>query len=138
MGRHAWAYHKATSYERPQMGGHFLDWANQHDVFKTYTDREPVEMPKEIPLPKEDLFSLYDHPFARNKHQTVRDLEDLSRLLLLSCTLTAQTKHPSGTFYYRSAASAGALYPTVAIREPSWGLGIIDRISADSLRAVFS
>ena len=112
MDQSAWEYHNTTSYERSKMGGHFLDWENQPDLFKTYADRELLEMPKEIPLPKEDLFTLYDRPSVEEKPKTVKDLADLSRILLLAYTLTSQARHSNGTFYYRSAASAGALYPT--------------------------
>jgi len=40
------------------------------------------------------------------------DLEALSLLLLLSYTHTARARYPEGDFSFRSAASAGALYPT--------------------------
>ena len=112
MDRSAWNYHNTTSYERSKMGGHFLDWENQPELLKTYADRELLEMPKGIPLPKEDLFTLYEHPSVKEKPKAVPDLADLSRILLLAYTLTAQARHSNGTFYYRSAASAGALYPT--------------------------
>ena len=112
MNQPAWRYHNTTSYERSEMGGHFLDWDNQPGHLKSYADRELVEMSKEIPLPKEDLFALYDRPSAKEDRQALPDLEGLSRILLLTYTLTAQAPHASGTFYYRSAASAGALYPT--------------------------
>ena len=61
---------------------------------------------------KEDLFSLYDRPSVKEKPKAVPDLADLSRILLLTYTLTSQARHSNGMFYYRSAASAGALYPT--------------------------
>ena len=32
------AYHHTTSYLRNRMEGHFLDWANQPRVYKTYPD----------------------------------------------------------------------------------------------------
>ena len=112
MDQPACEYHNTTSYERAKMAGHFLDWENQPDLLKTYTDRRLLEMPKEIPLPKEDLFTLYGHPSVKRKPKSVPDFADLSRILLLAYTPTAQARHAKGTFYYRSAASAGALYPT--------------------------
>jgi SagB-type dehydrogenase family enzyme len=39
-------------------------------------------------------------------------MEELSRILLLTWRLTGRMRHAGGDFYYRSAASAGALYPT--------------------------
>jgi len=112
MDQPAWKYHSTTSYDRSKMGGHFLDWENQPGLLKTYANRELLEMPKGIPLPKEDLFTLYDRPSVKEKPKAIPDLENLSRILLLTNTLTAQARHSNGTFYYRSAASAGALYPT--------------------------
>jgi SagB-type dehydrogenase family enzyme len=40
------------------------------------------------------------------------DLTSLSLVLRLTYSLTAKTRHAGGDFYYRSVASAGALYPT--------------------------
>ena len=117
MSQTAGLYHEKTSYERSKMGGHFLDWQNQPDVFKRYDGRETVSMPRDMPLPREDLFALYNTPPKNPVSQEafnleVFDLEKLSRILLLTYTLTSRTRHSNGTFYYRSAASAGALYPT--------------------------
>ena len=112
MSQTAGLYHEKTSYERSKMGGHFLDWQNQPDVFKRYDGLETVSMPLEMSLPREDLFALYETPLKNPVSQEVFDLEKLSRILLLTYTLTSRTRHSNGTFYYRSAASAGALYPT--------------------------
>ncbi|MBW2065946.1 MAG: SagB/ThcOx family dehydrogenase [Deltaproteobacteria bacterium] len=103
-------YHEESSYDRHRMSGHFLDWANQPSVFKVYQGIEPMEMPRDVALPKRHLSSLLleqDGPQG-----SVDDIRDLSRILLLTNTLTARARHPDGNFYYRSAASAGALYPT--------------------------
>lgn len=112
MSQTAGLYHEKTCYERSKMGGHFLDWQNQPDVFKRYDGLETVSMPLEVPLPREDLFALYETPLKNPVSQEVFDLEKLSRILLLTYTLTSRTRHSNGMFYYRSAASAGALYPT--------------------------
>jgi len=112
MNRTAGAYHEQTSYERSKMGGHFLDWQNQPEVFKTYEGLKTVSMLREMPLPREDFFALYDAPPQTLKSHGVFDLETLSGILLLTNTLTSQARHPGGMFHYRSAASAGALYPT--------------------------
>ncbi len=58
MNETAGAYHEKTRYERSKMGGHSLDWQNQPDVFKTYAGGEFITMPREMPLFREDLFSL--------------------------------------------------------------------------------
>lgn len=105
-------YHEKTRYERSKMGGHFLDWQNQPELFKRYEGRETIAMPREMPLPHKDLFTLYDAPFKIRPSHGVFDLSMLSRILLLTYTLSSRARHADGTFYYRSAASAGALYPT--------------------------
>ena len=112
MSQTAGSYHEKTRYERSKMGGHFLDWQNQPDVFKRYDGRETVSMPRDMSLPREDFFALYEMPLKNPVSQEVFDLEELSRILLLTHTLTSRARHPNGMFYYRSAASAGALYPT--------------------------
>ncbi len=108
----AGSYHEKTSYGRSQMSGHFLDWQNQPVVFKTYEGLETIPMPRQVPLPRENLFSLYGG--SRNAFDTHRvfDLEKLSEILLLTYTLTSQSRISGERFYFRSAASAGALYPT--------------------------
>ena len=112
MKQTAGLYHDKTRYERSKMGGHFLDWQNQPEVFKTYEGRETIPMPREMPLPREDLFALYDGLCKTHIAHEDFDLEKLSKILLLTYTLTSRTRHANGMFYFRSAASAGALYPT--------------------------
>ena len=74
MSNTAGLYHEKTCYERSRMGGHFLDWQNQPDVFKRYDGRETVSMPREMPLPCEDLFDLYETPLKDPVSQEVFDL----------------------------------------------------------------
>jgi SagB-type dehydrogenase family enzyme len=102
-------YHEETSYDRQDMSGHYLDWANQPDVYKEYPGIAPLPLPREVDLPKRPLSSLIKE---RAEKQGPLDITGLSRLLLLTNTLTAKARHPGGDFFYRSAASAGALYPT--------------------------
>jgi SagB-type dehydrogenase family enzyme len=91
------------------MSGHFLDWANQPAVFKDYEGLETVPLPREVALPKRSLSSIIA---GSAETQGSLDTKLLSRILLLTNSLTAKARHPGGDFYYRSAASAGALYPT--------------------------
>lgn len=111
MTRTCFEYHQETSYDRNRMGGHFLDWANQPNVFKTYEGREPVGLPREVELPRRRLFSLLLDRGPEGLSQGM-DLESLSKVLLLTNTVTARARSQEGDFYFRSAASAGALYPT--------------------------
>jgi SagB-type dehydrogenase family enzyme len=105
-------YHLETSYDRHKMGGHFLDWENQPSVFKTYPGVTPIELPRKPPLPKTTLCSLLKEAQAHSGMPPSLSIGDLSRIFLLSYSLTAKARHAGGDFYYRSVASAGALYPS--------------------------
>lgn len=105
-------YHRITSYERHHMEGHFLDWKNQPKVFKTYEGLPQVQMPRDASFEEKDFFGFYASPALKKPHRKIHDVEALSRILRLTCTLTAQARQTDGMFYFRSAASAGALYPT--------------------------
>jgi SagB-type dehydrogenase family enzyme len=104
-------YHSYTSYKRGRMGGHYLDWQNQPDVFKKYQGVTPIPLADEILSLKKDLWSVLKEtdidPACRNM-----DINHLSLILRLTCTLTARARHGTEDFFFRSAASAGALYPT--------------------------
>jgi SagB-type dehydrogenase family enzyme len=105
----SYQYHHDTSYDRHAMSGHSLDWANQPAVFKHYKGIQPLHLPQAMELPKRSLSSLMK---GLAEHDGPLDMMALSRILFLTNTFTAKARHPDGDFYYRSAASAGALYPT--------------------------
>jgi len=103
-------YHNETSYLRHQMGAHHLDWENQPSVYKTYAHPEPIPLPQATQLPQERLSSLLKGQCSKKGLRSL-DLHDLSRILSLTYSFTAKARHAGEEFYYRSAASAGALYP---------------------------
>ena len=94
------------------MEGHFLDWENQPTVFKVYPEVTPIYLPREVPFPETTLCNLFKKFHAKRETSSKVTIEDLSLILLLTYRLTAKTRHGGGEFYYRNAASAGALYPT--------------------------
>ena len=104
------AYHRATSYDRLRMKGHYLDWAHQPRVYKIYPEADVVALPDASPTPKVPLHQVSAADPAAPKSAHVH-LELLSRILMLSYCFTAKSRHGGHDFYYRSAASAGALYP---------------------------
>jgi SagB-type dehydrogenase family enzyme len=104
-------YHQETSYDRFDMSGHALDWANQPKVFKQYPGITSLPLPRDLQLPKGKLSAILREPAAAGLSKPL-DLEMLSLLLLLSNTHTARARSSEGDFFFRSAASAGALYPT--------------------------
>jgi hypothetical protein len=134
MGWTADRYHQETSYDRAKMEGHYLDWQNQPSVFKTYKGLETVSLPRDTALPDRDFFSLYSGAPGSNRNEDVCDLETLSRILLLTCTITRKARQPGGNFYFRSAASAGALYPTEIYLHSSGLTGLDDGLYHFSIR----
>jgi SagB-type dehydrogenase family enzyme len=110
MIRSAKDYHQLTSYDRARMSGHFLDWPNQPNVFKTYTGMPTVALPEPASRPDVKLSELLLEKPADGP-ETLIDPAELSRLLYLTHAITAKTRHGGMDFYFRSIASAGALYP---------------------------
>lgn len=104
-------YHQETSYDRLAMSGHSLDWAHQPKVFKEYPGIPSLSLPKDLQMPKAKLSAILGDASAAGLAKPL-DQETLSLLLLLSYTYTARSRYPEGDFFFRSAASAGALYPT--------------------------
>jgi SagB-type dehydrogenase family enzyme len=105
-------YHNLTSYQRDKITGHYLDWENQPALYKTYPDVEPFPLPRDVQLPDKKLSSLLKEKTASSNRSTFLNIDDLSRIFLLTYSLTSRVKHSGREFFYRSAASAGALYPT--------------------------
>lgn len=105
-------YHDETSYQRHAMRGHFLDWENQPTVYKAYPGIEPLLLPRDIELPQVSLSSLLKGKRLPERESRSLDINRLSQILQLTYSLTAKARYGGGEFYYRSAASAGALYPT--------------------------
>lgn len=110
MKKTGFQYHKDTSYDRHNMTGHYLDWQNQPGVFKQYPGIDPVLLPQDVHSPNKKLSSLIKETAGSATLRAV-SIEDLSLILRLTYSLTAKARHTGGDFYYRSVASAGALYP---------------------------
>lgn len=104
-------YHRHTSYDRHNMTSHYLDWQNQPAVFKDYPGIQPIILPPNTLLPEDNLSDI----LRKNRADQIAEsigIQELSIILRLACTLTAKARHSGGDFYFRSAASAGTLYPT--------------------------
>ena len=103
-------YQKATEHDRRLMKGHVLDWESQPDVYKAYPSAERVPL---VPLKDLDATAFAD--LVREGFQPPRtrkkNLEALSAILAMGSGITCQRKHGFETYSFRSAASAGALYP---------------------------
>ncbi len=109
------SYHQATSYDRYAMEPHAMDWASQPDPYKSYTGLYGVKLPEIQDLFDKDLYdqslqTVYDTGRLK-KTENAPSLETLSTVCMLAVGLTARSRQGGGYFYYRSAPSAGALYP---------------------------
>jgi SagB-type dehydrogenase family enzyme len=103
-------YHQLTSYQRDKMPRHFLDWQNQPSTFKTYPDNELIHLPRDVQHGNEKLSKIFKYSQA-NDSVCIPHVDDLPRILSLAYTITSKAPHGDGFYYYRSVASAGALYP---------------------------
>ncbi len=110
MKTSAFTYHELVSYDRAKMTGHYLDWEHQPLVYKEYPGVDPLLLPQDVSLPETRLSSLLKHPNIASASADM-DLKSLSLIFRRTYSLTAKARHAGGDFYYRSVASAGALYP---------------------------
>ena len=112
MALSATEYHRQTSYSRTNMRGHGLDWSNQPHVFKVYPGfpTVPLSVPDISRRPGPYLSQLVRKTVPADSSPQM-DFERLMSLIGLTHVVTAKSRHGREDFYYRSVASAGALYP---------------------------
>ncbi len=103
-------YHSITSYKRDKIPPHTLDWEHQPTTFKTYPGIEQIPLPKDLQFEQDSFSDVIRRSCLGNK-TGAPDIKDLSMILLLAYSITARGVHGEGYHYYRSVASAGALYP---------------------------
>jgi SagB-type dehydrogenase family enzyme len=105
-------YHRATSYRRHGLTPHTLDWAHQPVLVKPYPELPRVRLDRGQKLPEINYFeTAHFDPTADPSQSAAPDIETLSTIFRLTHDITARAMHGSQPFYYRSVASAGALYP---------------------------
>jgi len=105
-------YHRATNYRRHRISPHALDWANQPALAKDYSGLPRVPLPQGLELPRIDYFTRACRLTPEDRpSDVVPDLNQIAAIMQLSHGVTARAVHSGQPFYYRSVASAGALYP---------------------------
>ena len=102
-------YHLSVSYDRRAMDGYFLDWAAQPRTGKDYSGFPRIELPERFGFPGVPLARAAEGRAPAEKPRLT--LERLSRILFCAYGTTALAGGPGREFRYRSAPSAGALYP---------------------------
>lgn len=112
MGSAARSYHEATkhSFQSVRRRGHFMDWSNKPRPFKEY------EGLPQLPLPKNggELGASALHTLRRTgaiAATRAPTIEQLAPLLFLSAGVLRAVDYGHEILYFRTYASAGALYP---------------------------
>ncbi len=108
------SYQILTSYERQSMGGHALDWENQPDTFKHYRGIKHIQLPdvRDFSPLKTSFFSLPQKKIVSSSARINFSIDEVARILILTQAVTAKSRGGGTDYWFRSAASAGALYPT--------------------------
>jgi SagB-type dehydrogenase family enzyme len=112
MNQRTWSaeqYHEQTTFDRFDLrGGRRLDWGGQPVLFKRYGDLPRVDLPTRQLEGRHDLIGVIQ---GQAGNDGSLDAQKLSNALFRGYGLTGRSVHPGAIFYYRSVASAGALYP---------------------------
>lgn len=102
-------YHTLTSYDRFQMPRLHLDWQNVPRLTKDYPDFPRIPLQKgHDPIPGPFWSSMKTNGFLP---AAPLSLSELSSILRCAYGITARQQMGRQTYLYRSAPSAGALYP---------------------------
>ncbi|MBG0791663.1 MAG: SagB/ThcOx family dehydrogenase [Desulfovibrionaceae bacterium] len=106
----ALAYHQASAHARNRIPGRRINWEDQPIPFKMYREGVKYHLPQELALPDVPLDRALDS-------RTFAPKADMPVLIGSVCYLAAgltrvRTQADGRTFHFRSAPSAGALYPT--------------------------
>jgi len=104
-------FHDATKHTPGSVrAARGLDWSNKPRPFKEYVDIDPLALPE--PAPDTGVQAL--QAIAGDVPNRVRPLDaaELARLLVLGSGVLREIAYPDGEhLYFRTYASAGALYP---------------------------
>ncbi len=101
-------FQEETRYNRMKMKRHSLDWEHQPEPFKSYPDAVFFELP--VPEKQEGpgLWQILQNRRSQRRFKSQNlTLQQLSQLLWATQGVTTQ----QGPYYFRTAPSAGALYP---------------------------
>jgi len=105
-------FHEITkhSYTSVRSSTHFLDWNNKPLPYKIYPDAPAIGLPRDLRLSGAPaLRAIVHEPSVQSS--TKISLENLARLLFAAGGLTRKVQSGGLEYFFRAAASAGALYP---------------------------
>jgi len=104
-------YHNLTSYSRHAMTPHRLDWGHVPLLQKAYSPLPSMSLRPPETLPDGSLTDVFLGNNAGDLPPPSLDFKNLSAILMLANGVTAKRRYGNQTQSYRSAPSAGALYP---------------------------
>jgi SagB-type dehydrogenase family enzyme len=101
-------FQKATKYVRGKLGGGYLDWTKRPSAYKQYFNSSKIN----LPIPKQIEVASFDEAIRRRRSirtfsEKPLTVEQLSYLLWASTGI----QRKEGGYEFRTAPSAGALYP---------------------------
>lgn len=105
-------FHEITkhSYTSVRSSTHFLDWNNKPLPYKIYPDAPAIGLPRDLRLSRSPaLRAIVHEPSVRSSSKL--SLDNLARLLFAAGGLTRKVQSGGLEYFFRAAASAGALYP---------------------------
>ncbi len=103
-------YQEVTAYDRLHMPRHTLDWSNVPRQTKSYPPLQKINLEPKIDLRGKSFWQVMEDTGSISPNVTL-DIQTLSKVLALAYGYTARQQAGGQTFLYRSAPSAGALYP---------------------------
>jgi SagB-type dehydrogenase family enzyme len=110
----AWKYHELTKHSAASIrrSRHYLDWSNQPSQFKIYPELEPIPLPTEFDWTGATALDAISSTIYETSSPSKPTLKQLASILLYSAGVIKEKSYTGGSFYFRAAACAGALYPT--------------------------
>lgn len=103
-------YHGQTCHSRSRIDGAGLDWSDQPDVFKRYPDADSLPLIPVAELCRKSLWGIVSEKKDETGPRQL-DLGLLSDIIAMGNGITLKRDHGGTLYTFRSAASAGALYP---------------------------
>jgi SagB-type dehydrogenase family enzyme len=117
-------FQEETKYTQENIGGHFLDWEHMPERYKTYPQStQKIRLPDPLPGNAANVWEVFYKRRSERNYAPDRalPLSTLSALLWATQGITAA----AGQYHFRTAPSAGGLYPveTYLLAKSVEGLG---------------
>jgi len=103
-------YQEVTAYDRLHMPRHALDWPHVPRQTKSYPTLPTTKLDKRVGIREKLFWQVMEASGSPSRNSTF-DIQSLSAVLGLAYGYTARQRAGSQIYLYRSAPSAGALYP---------------------------